>query len=155
MNKRFVYISLLLLILLIIGTITFSQLPKTNIPEEVGNGIASSTPATTTPVENSQPPEKQTNYIVNQSYHNKTVHLKVGDEFLLALADDIDWKVTLSNQDVVEQLRTTEALQGTQGIFKAKKPGKVTLEAGGGKKCAAGEACILIYATFTTTIIVE
>ncbi|MES2436884.1 MAG: hypothetical protein V4519_02640 [Patescibacteria group bacterium] len=153
MNKRFVFIGLLLIILFIVGTLTFSQNnsvpPITVVPE---NPLASTTPATTTPIV--QEPEP-TNYIVDQSYHNKSITLKVGDEFLLDLADDIDWKVTLTNSGIVEQLKTSEALQGTQGIFKAIKAGETTLNAGGGKKCAEGMACILIYAEFTTKIIVK
>ena len=85
----------------------------------------------------------------------KTVQLKVGGGFLLALGEGFDWNVTIADQSIVSRQINIAVIRGAQGVYNAHKAGKTTLTAVGDPLCrATNPPCELPSRVVTVTIVV-
>jgi hypothetical protein len=88
--------------------------------------------------------------------NGKTITLQVGQEFLLYLTlSQMQWDVTIENQDVVSRVMNLMPINGAQGIFKANKPGQTNLSAVGTMVCPAGQMCPMLAMGFHIIIVVS
>ena len=67
----------------------------------------------------------------------KTINLKVGGGFLLALGETFDWNVTIADQSIVSRQVNIAVIRGAQGVYNAHKAGQTTLRAVGDPFCRA------------------
>jgi hypothetical protein len=65
----------------------------------------------------------------------KTIDLKVGDSFLLALGEGFDWNVTIADPSIVSRQVNILVVRGAQGVYLAHKAGRTTLRAVGDPLC--------------------
>jgi hypothetical protein len=88
--------------------------------------------------------------------NGKTVGIRMADQFLLALASDLDWTISLSDQSVVVTVPTLIAIPGAQGLFEAVKPGTVILNGRGDRDCDKPQSpCPQGSVDFKLTMIVQ
>ncbi len=86
----------------------------------------------------------------------KTIHLKVGDRFLLFLGEGFNWSPTVTDQNVVSRVVGITVIRGGQGVYEAKAPGTTTLLANGEPTCRQSKpACALPNRAFTVTLVVQ
>jgi len=93
--------------------------------------------------------------IVTTAANGTTLHLAVGQQFLLDLGSSVDWAVTLADESIVEREVGVLVVQGAQGIYAARAPGTTVLTAVGSPACASGGACPLFRLGFRLTIVVD
>ncbi len=86
----------------------------------------------------------------------KTIHLKVGQTFLLKLGEDYSWDISVGNEDVIYRVRTITVIHGAQGLFSANHAGTTTLTATGDPVCReAKPACATPSIQFGVTLVVS
>ena len=112
--------------------------------------------ATRTPAPTATPtPGTATSSVsVTQADNGTTLHLAVGQQFLLDLGSSEDWAVTVANQDVVSRVIGVLVVKGAQGIYAARASGTTVLSAIGSPHCSSG-VCPLFRIAFTVTITVD
>ncbi len=84
-----------------------------------------------------------------------TIHIAVGDTFLLMLGTDYNWDVSVSDTSILSRVPDIPVVRGAQGIYQANAPGTVTLTATGSLACAPGVPCPLLARLFRVTIVVQ
>jgi len=67
--------------------------------------------------------------------NGSTIHLKVGERFLLDLGDQYDWTVVVDNQAIVSRVVNITVIKGAQGVYQANEAGTTTLTAVAGTTC--------------------
>ena len=86
----------------------------------------------------------------------KTVDLRVGQRFLLALGPGWDWSVAVSDPSVVSRVVNITVLQGAQGVYEAKRPGRTALSAVGDLPCRKSQPpCLAPSRVFEVEILVR
>ncbi len=86
----------------------------------------------------------------------KTISLKVGERFLLALGSGYDWTVNLSNPAIISRVANITVVNGAQGVYEAKAAGSATLTASGSPVCRKVQPpCGLPSRTFKIQITVH
>lgn len=133
-------------------------------PGGTGQGIAAEgtvtagnavTPVVVTPGPTATLPAGAVRRITVQD-NQQTIHLRVGETFLLALGDSHEWTVNVSDQDVLSRVPNVLVVRGAQGIYKANKPGEAVLTATGDPPCRqATPPCALPSIAFRLTVIVD
>lgn len=95
--------------------------------------------------------------IITLEDQRKTISLKVGERFLLALErSGYIWTLNLSDQTVLEAVSDIPPPPGTQGIFEAKQVGQLKLSATGELPChKATPPCQAATLFFEIDIIVQ
>ena len=78
---------------------------------------------------------------VTQADNGRTLTLRVGQTFLLALGNNLDWNVTVADPTVVSRVVNVTVVRGAQGIYRANQAGQTTLTATGRPICAPNQAC--------------
>jgi hypothetical protein len=74
----------------------------------------------------------------------QTIELAVGETFLLALGSEYDWTVTVADPSIVSREVNVATIRGSQGLYRANRPGRTTLTAIGDPPCRrARPACAL------------
>jgi hypothetical protein len=107
---------------------------------------------TPTPVEPT-PGGQQTVTLEDQG---KTIHLAVGERFLLQLGDTYTWDVTISDQNVVSRVIGITVVRGAQGVYEAHQAGTATLNATGDPACRQVQPpCEMPSILFEITLVVE
>ena len=91
---------------------------------------------------------------MTQADNGTTLHLAVGQQFLLDLGSSEDWTVSVANQDVVSRVPGVLVVKGAQGIYAARATGTTVLSAIGSPHCTTG-VCPLFRIAFTITITVD
>jgi hypothetical protein len=91
---------------------------------------------------------------VTQADNGTTLHLAVGQQFLLDLGSSMDWAVTVADQEIVGRVPGVLVIQGAQGIYEARKTGTTVLSAVGSPHCTSG-VCPLYRIAFQLTITVD
>jgi hypothetical protein len=91
--------------------------------------------------------------IVTQADNGTTLHLVVGQQFLLDLGSSVDWAVTVADQGVVARVPGVLVIVGAQGIYAARATGTTTLSAIGSPHCTSG-ACPQYRIAFHLTVTV-
>jgi hypothetical protein len=83
-----------------------------------------------------------------------TLHLSVGQRFLLDLGSGVDWTVKLGDEQVVRPVTGVLLPAGAQGVYEAQTPGTTVLSAAGIPHCTSG-SCALFRLGFGVTIAVS
>jgi hypothetical protein len=84
----------------------------------------------------------------------QTVQMKVGESFLLALCDQMDWTVNISDQSVLSRATNILVVRGAQGVYTAHKPGTATLTAVGDLPCRKSTPpCMAPSRLFSITVV--
>lgn len=65
----------------------------------------------------------------------QTLQLQVGQRFLLDLGTGYDWTVTVADTAIVSRVVNVLVVEGAQGIYEAKQPGRTILTATGDPPC--------------------
>jgi hypothetical protein len=86
----------------------------------------------------------------------KTVHLAVGERFLLKLGETYVWELNLSDPNVVSRVKNIAVVRGAQGVYIADHAGTVTLTATGDPLCRQSKpACGQPSLMFSVTLVVS
>ena len=83
-----------------------------------------------------------------------TLHLAVGQQFLLDLGSTVTWSVAIGDQGIVGRVPGVLVIRGAQGIYAALAPGTTTLSAIGSPICSSG-VCPQFRIAFSITIVVD
>lgn len=78
---------------------------------------------------------------VTPADNGRTIDLQVGQTFLLALGNNLDWNVTVADPTVVSRVVNVLVVRGAQGIYRANRVGQTSLTATGRPICAPNQAC--------------
>ena len=126
------------------------------VTAEAGGGGSIGPNPTMPPIETIQPPQGGGQLTVTLDDMGKTIHLKVGDNFLLELGDQYQWDVSISDQSVLDRVKGILVVKGAQGVYEALQPGTVTLEASGDPACRQSQPpCMMPSRLFELTVVVE
>jgi hypothetical protein len=82
-----------------------------------------------------QPAATASTRTVTLADDGRTIDLAVGERFLLALGDQLDWTVRVADPSVVGRVVNVTVVRGAQGLYEARQPGATTLEATGDPPC--------------------
>jgi hypothetical protein len=72
---------------------------------------------------------------VTMADNGSTIHLKVGERFLLDLGNQYDWTVVVDNPAIVSRVVNITVIKGAQGVYQANEVGTTTLSAVAGTTC--------------------
>jgi hypothetical protein len=106
---------------------TPTPLPVTALPTFV--------PTAGTPVPTPGVAPTSSNLIVTLQDNNQTIHLQVGQTFLLKLGEGFDWNVTVADPAVASRVVNILVVRGAQGVYAAHQAGTTTLTAAGDPQC--------------------
>ncbi|HVX90734.1 MAG TPA: hypothetical protein VHC20_03820, partial [Candidatus Paceibacterota bacterium] len=94
--------------------------------------------------------------VVTAADSDTTIHLHVGDTFVLKLGSDKNWSnVAVDNPHVIGTVETFAAIPGAQGMFVAKSAGTASLTVVGTAICNPGEMCPQFALLYKVTFIVD
>jgi hypothetical protein len=91
--------------------------------------------------------------VVTTADNGTSLHLAIGQEFLLNLGSAADWAVTVADQRIVQRIGGVLVVLGAQGIYEAQTAGTTSLSAVGSPPCLTG-VCPLYRLGFRITITV-
>jgi len=91
---------------------------------------------------------------VTSTDNGRTIHLAVGERFLLELGSGLDWAVTGIDPTIVARVTGVTVIRGAQGLYEAQANGTATLTATGSPICPATGACPMYRLAFRLTIVV-
>ncbi len=91
--------------------------------------------------------------VVTLADNGTTLHLAVGQHFLVDLGSTVDWSVTIADQGIVRRVPGVLVIRGAQGIYAALAPGTTTLSAIGSPVCGSG-ACPQFRIAFRIALVV-
>ncbi len=148
MKKLDLFLSLIMIlaVLLVSACSQLQPLPVTGPTAPVQSGGSTET---VSPAPSQSP-------TVTLDDRGKTIHLKVGERFLLKLGDAYDWQVEIDDQNVVSRVIGVMVVRGAQGLYQARQAGTATLKAAGDPPCRQSQpACAQPSIQFQVTIVVE
>ena len=88
--------------------------------------------------------------------NGKTIHVAIGQSFLLKLGLNYDWNITVSYQNVIGRVKNIAVIVGAQGVYAALAKGTTVLSAVGDPQCrTATPACASPSIMFSVTIVVN
>lgn len=120
------------------------------------NTTGSGSGVTSTPGSSEPPSGTPQSITVTLDDQGKTIHLKVGDSFLLKLGEGYDWNITISDQSVISRAMGILVIRGAQGIYDAHQAGTATLSAVGDPQCLSAQpACAMPSVSFEITVVVS
>jgi hypothetical protein len=127
MNSRF-HFSLWLLVVVALLLVSCAQ-AGSNPPAAAPGGEATATSAGAGSSGGSQ-------VVVTQADAGKTVQLKVGQQLLVKMGTDYNWKVDVTPAFLLAQVDNAKLGEGEQGLYAAKMNGQATVQAtaGAGKQ---------------------
>lgn len=73
--------------------------------------------------------------IVTLQDTGSTIHLKIGERFLLKLGENYNWSPIIDNQTVASRVPNIMVVRGAQGLYEAHNSGMATLTATGDPWC--------------------
>ena len=91
--------------------------------------------------------------MVTLADNGSTLHLAVGQRFLLELGESLTWVVTIADPHVVAPVAGVAPSPGTQGLYEALAPGSTVVSAVGSAPCSSG-ACPLFRIGLRITVVV-
>ncbi len=135
--------------------IVITALPATSQPLSANTPMAQpGSEASATPGAVSTAPAGQ-ELSVTLADDSKTIHLKVGQRFLLDLGEDYNWNPIVADQTIVSRVVGILVIRGAQGIYETDAPGTTTLMATGDPACRQSKpACAMPSRLFKVTIVV-
>jgi hypothetical protein len=88
--------------------------------------------------------------------NGKTIHMVVGQSFLLKLGLNYDWNISVSDQNVISRVKNIAVIVGAQGVYDALHEGIAVLSAVGDPQCrTATPPCESPSIMFSVTIVVN
>jgi hypothetical protein len=94
--------------------------------------------------------------VVSLQDNGKTIHIGVGQRFLLDLGDQYNWQVNVADQSVVSRVVNITVIRGAQGVYEAHQAGQTTLEASGDPPCRLAQPpCMIPSIIFQVTVVVQ
>lgn len=95
--------------------------------------------------------------VITADSSGQTIHLKVGQTFLVNLGMDIlNWQVEIADPSIVSRVIGITTVRGAQGVYQARAPGTTTLTATGDPLCRQSvPACEMPSRIITVTLVVE
>lgn len=94
--------------------------------------------------------------VITLADQGQTVHLTVGQSFLLKLGADYTWNIAVSDGKVISQVPNVPLVYGAQGIYVADAAGTATLTAAGDPVCRqVTPACSTPSIQFSVTVVVK
>ncbi len=112
-----------------------------------GSGVARSTPA---------PFASGEVVTITQQDDGKTVDVRVGELVQVALGDQFDWSLEISDPRILSAEPGVNTLvRGTQLLARAKAAGTAAISGTGKPRCAPNQACIQIVTVFKATVVVR
>jgi len=88
--------------------------------------------------------------------NGKTIHMAVGQSFLLTLGFNYDWNITVSDLNVISRVKNIAVVVGAQGVYDVLANGTAVLSAVGDPQCrTATPACASPSILFSVTIVVN
>jgi hypothetical protein len=86
----------------------------------------------------------------------QTIKLRVGEDFLLFLGEDLNWTVEVADPAVVSAIPSVVVIGGSQGVYRANAPGQTQLAATGDPPCRqARPPCLAPSRLFRITLVVS
>ncbi len=110
-------------------------------------------PTATVPPATTATPPGAAALVVTPADSGTTLHLVVGQQFLVDLGSTVDWSVAVADQAIVRRVPGVLVIRGAQGIYSALAPGTTILSAIGSPICSSG-ACPQFRIAFSLTIVV-
>jgi hypothetical protein len=118
----------------------------------IAPGPTPGTPATTATVPSPGQPTASP-LVVTAADNGTSLHLAIGQEFLLNLGSAADWVVTVADQRIVQRIGGVLVVRGAQGMYEARTAGTTSLSAVGSPPCPT-DVCPLYRLGFRITITV-
>jgi hypothetical protein len=118
----------------------------------IAPGPTPGTPAATATVPSPGQPTASA-LVVTIADNGTSLHLAIGQEFLLNLGSAADWAVTVADQRIVQRIGDVLVVRGAQGIYEARTAGTTSLSAVGSPPCPT-DVCPLYRLGFRITITV-
>jgi hypothetical protein len=139
-----------ILTLAVIGALVVSACTR----QQTGGGTVQATPepptSTATEAVAGEP------ITVTLDDQGKTIHLAVGESFLLKLGEEYTWDVSVSDENVLSRVVNITVVRGAQGVYDAHQAGTVTLSATGDPQCRQAQPpCAKPSIQFVVTIVVQ
>ena len=119
----------------------------------IAPGPTPGTPATTATVPSPGQPTASP-LVVTAADNGTSLHLAIGQEFLLNLGSAADWVVTVADQRIVQRIGGVLVVRGAQGMYEARTAGTTSLSAVGSPPCPT-DVCPLYRLGFRITITVS
>jgi len=118
--------------------------PATTVPTDL--------PATAVPTD----PAANDQLTITLDNQGQTIHMTVGQNFLLKLGEDYTWDIVVSDDAVISRVRNIAVVRGAQGIYDANQAGTATLTATGDPLCRQAQpACGAPSIQFVLTVVVK
>lgn len=92
---------------------------------------------------------------ITRADDGKTIVLRVGDRFLLHLAEEFNWIVAVSDASIVKRVAGGLVIRGAQGIYEAERAGEIDVTATGVLNCAPYQPCPALATVFRAHISVR
>lgn len=92
--------------------------------------------------------------VVTERDNGTTLHLVVGQRFILDLGQRVEWAVNATVPHVVQPVAGSPQIAGAQGLYVARTAGTTVLNAVGSPPCASGSVCPMFRLGFSLTIVV-
>jgi hypothetical protein len=165
LSRLLVHSGLIILAILLAGC---ASLPAVAQNQPTGTAVSTPTAASPAPGEptpivviSGSPVPVQTgqpgsDLVVGLQDNGKTIHIGVGQRFLLDLGDQYNWQVNVADQSVVSRVVNITVIRGAQGVYEAHKVGQTTLEATGDPACRSAQPpCMIPSIMFQVTVVVQ
>jgi hypothetical protein len=92
--------------------------------------------------------------VVTERDNGTTLHLVVGQRFILDLGHRVEWAVNATPPQVVQPVAGSPQIAGAQGLYVARTAGTAVLNAVGSPDCTSG-VCPMFRLGFSLTIVVS
>ena len=89
--------------------------------------------------------------VVTIADDGSTLHLAVGQQFILNLGNGLDWTVKVVDEQVIQRVTGAPLPAGAQGVYETRERGSTVLTATGIPHCTTG-ACPLVRLVFSVAI---
>lgn len=121
---------------------------ENSVPPDTGPPLTSIVQQTPTPLTSPK--------VVTLQDQQQTIHLKVGEGFVLQLEEGYTWQIRIADERILRQDHQASLPAGAQGMFTAPAEGKTVLEAQGTPLCAKeNPPCMRPDILFEITVLVQ
>ncbi|MCL5110700.1 MAG: hypothetical protein M1401_17925 [Chloroflexi bacterium] len=135
----------------------------TTAPSPTPTGTVGPTPTTITPASQTPTlpavtatPAAAEGRSVTLADDGRTIDMRVGERFLLALGEGYDWTVDIADPSVLSRVVNVLTVRGSQGLYEAHRAGTTALTATGDPPCRRAQpACAAPSRLFQVTVVVQ
>lgn len=90
--------------------------------------------------------------VVTRADDRKTVSATVGDTVQVSLGTDLDWTVKVSDPAILTTIAGVTLARGTQGSYRAARPGTAIVTGDGRPHCDPGQVCAQFIVSFEARV---